>query len=206
MEKFKHRIQTLTCCTLLFGFGLSSHKAEGQLLIIDQSNLVGGLTTLGTLTNGQSLGQSFKPTLTGIDWFKIQGSSRGVSTVRLSLLSGTNMAGISLATTTTIQITNATLQPIEFRFPSTVALIPESFYTARLDLLAGDSYKLEFSFSNPYSRGFAFDESYAAVTSVDLVFSEGLALVPEPSVVALAGASFLAFLLRREKSEGNHKG
>lgn len=200
MKEFKHKIQTLICCTLLFGFGLNMHKAEAQLLIVDQSNQVGGLTTLGTMIPGQSLGQSFKPSLTGIDWFKIQGSSVGVSTVRLSLLSGTNMAGISLATTTPIQMTNVTLQPIEFRFPSTVSLNPGAFYTARLDLLAGDSYKLEFSFSNPYSRGFAFDESYTAVPSVDLVFAEGLVSVPEPSVVAITGGSILAFLLRRKKS------
>lgn len=200
MKKFKHKIQTLTCCALLFGFGVNMHKAEAQLLIVDQSNLVGGLTTLGTLIPGQSLGQSFKPSLTGIDWFRIQGSSVGVSTVRLSLLSGTNMAGISLATTTPIQVTNATLQPIEFRFLSTVSLNPGAFYTARIDLLSGDSYKLEFSFANPYSRGFAFDESYTAVPLVDLVFSEGLVSVPEPSVVTIMLGSFLVFTLKRNRS------
>ena len=177
-------------------FCFAARTAQAAISILDQYNSIGGNFTASVLTNGQSAGQSFTPSLSAIDFFGANLFSAGVSTVQLSLLAGTNMIGTPIATSPSYVLTNLSVEPVEFRFPSTVALTPGIPYTARLDLLAGDSYRLEFSLANPYPLGFAFDQFNRAVPTVDWVFWEGLAPVPEPSFSLLIGGTLLVLARR----------
>jgi hypothetical protein len=150
------------------------------------------------------LGQSFTPNLTGIDLFDIQVSSQGVSTTQIELFAGQTETGIPIATSDTVIINNSTLQTAEFQFPNTVSLLPGNLYTARLDLIAGDSYQVAFG-ADPYPGGEAFNLSGFAVPGVDLVFSEGLASVPEPSFITLSGLALSLLALRRPFLPGPNK-
>jgi hypothetical protein len=180
-------------------------RANATIYLVDQSNLLGGSVSRGTLTPGQSAGQSFTPSLAGIDLFDVQASSTGVSTTEIELFAGQTETGTPIATSETVIINNSTLQMIEFQFPETVSLVPGSIYTARLDLIAGDSYQVAFSAANPYPGGLAFNEFGATAPPVDWVFSEGLAAVPEPSSIALSGLTLVLLFLRRALSSMPNK-
>jgi len=169
-------------------------QAHSTILLVDQSNSSGGLVTLERLTPGQSVGQSFTPDMAGIDIFAVQASSHGISTAQILLFSGQTVTGTPIAISQSVTIDYSSMQTTEFQFPETVPLVPGSLYTARLDLVAGSSYLLRFSNLNPYSRGLAFNEYGHPVLTVDLVFSEGLASIPEPTsgMLLLLGAVCLA--------------
>lgn len=172
--------------------------ARASIGTLDQFNSSGDSITLGFLRPGQSLGQSFRPTLSGIDLFDILALSRGNSTVQLNLFAGHTNRGLPIASSPITTITNTSMETIEFKFPTTVSLLPETEYTARIDFISGDSYRLQFSNLNPYSRGLAFNELGDFSPTADLVFAEGLiSTVPEPSSALLTGAAFLLLLSKR---------
>ena len=181
----KITLQTLTYCTVLLGAGLDLHQANGQLLVVDQSNSVGGLLTAGSLVPGQSLSQVFSPTLRGVDWVRFNLLTPGITTVRLNIYNNYNLNFGLVASTQPVVITNHQLQTVEFRLPTTVRVTPGNLYTAQLVLLSGNSYRMEFSNSNPYSGGFGLNElNLPGGFTVDNVFSEGIIQVPEPSITA----------------------
>jgi hypothetical protein len=198
MKQHERLIYRLRLGLVLVATGLLIREAGAAIPIVDQSNLVDGSITTGALRPGQYLGQSFTPSLGGVDLFDIRAYSRGTSFTQLSLFSGQTVLGSPIATGPIVTITNTSLTTIEFQFPSTVSLVPGALYTARLDLIAGDSYLLAFSSSNPYPGGLAFDEVGLAVASVDWVFSEGL--IPEPSSASLLGLGLIALKFRRNLS------
>ncbi len=198
MKNHKHTTLSVTTTILLVFWGMLTEIASAQTYIIDQENKIGELTSLGMLIPGQSLGQSFTPTLSGIDQFDFLLSSRGVSTVRFNLLSGETVSGIPIATSQEIVINNSSLARTVFSFPAPVAVTPGALYTGRLDLIAGDSYQLALSQMNPYSRGVAFNQAGVNITSADLVFSEGIIIaVPEPTTLMLFGGTSVCVLLFR---------
>lgn len=199
LNMFTRAFHPFTRATLALAISLILSQARASIGTLDQFNFSGDSITLGTMTNGQYLGQTFRPVLSGIDLFDIQGLSVGISTVQLKLFSGQTTVGIPIASSTLLTITNnSTFDTIEFQFPATVPLVPEASYTARLDLISGDSYVLLYSRLNPYSRGAAFNEFGGIKADYDWVFAEGLiSSVPEPSSVLLTGVAFLLLLLRR---------
>ncbi len=203
MKHHQRLVCHFTIGLILLTSGLLIGEASAAIPIVDQSNLVDGSITTGTLRPGQYLGQSFTPSLGGLDLFDIQAYSRGVSITQLALLSGQTTAGSAIATSATVVISNTSLATIEYQFPSTVSLVPGTLYTVRLDLVAGDSYLLSFSSSNPYPRGLAFNEFGATSPTVDWVFSEGL--IPEPSSAWLIGLGLLALTFKRSLSGKSNK-
>jgi hypothetical protein len=200
MSNHKRVFRILAFAALFVVRGLVVTETRAETFIIDQANAVGGVITSGGLTNGQSLGQTFIPSLTGIDFFDVHASSRGVSEVRLSLLAGPTITGMPIASSSPMIITNALLQTVEFRFASTISLIPGNPYTARLELISGDSYKVEFSVANPYVPGLALDSNGQPNFFVDWVFAEGVIQAPEPSCTLLIFGGLLVIMRVRRKA------
>jgi hypothetical protein len=66
-------------------------------------------------------------------------------------------------------------------------------------MLSGVSYKLEFSNSNPYARGFVLNEISQISPTMDLVFAEGFIQVPEPSRSLVGLGSLITFWLKRPR-------
>ena len=159
---------------------LSPGRAQANF-IIDQQNTVGGSSSGST-----GAGQSFTPSLVGISSATFNLATPNTNdTFRLDLFNGSGYGGTLLASSAPLTInTSATLQMIEFDFPSTVSLTPGNLYTLRVVLTAGPSYSADFSSSNPYAGGMAFGSSGIPAPSNDFVFSEGMNGVPEPSTLA----------------------
>ena len=198
----KITLQTLTCCTVLLSAGLGLHQANAQLLVLDQSNTVGGLLTAGTLLPGQGVSQVFSPTLRGVDWVRFNLLTPGITTVRLNIYNNYNLNFGLIASTQPVVITNHQLQTVEFRLPTTVRVTPGNLYTAQLVLLSGNSYRMEFSNSNPYRNGFGLNElNSPGGFTVDNVFSEGIIQVPEPSISLFGLGSFFAIWLNRKAGQ-----
>jgi hypothetical protein len=198
MNLHKRLMLPLTRILVLYTL-LTGVRATATIALVDQWNSVGGSITRGDMQPGQSLGQSFTPSGGGIDLFEILALSQGVSTTQINLFAGQTMTGTPIATSGTVIISSGTLQTTNYQFPETVSLVHGSIYTARLDLIAGDSYMLEFSSANPYSRGLALNEDGDAVPNVDLVFSEGLAVIPEPSTLGLLAGGCITIFTHRSR-------
>jgi hypothetical protein len=168
---------------------------------VDQQNTV----ATGYLGPSTSPGQSFTPTLTGIDFATFSLATEGPSSsLQVNLYNGDGFGGALLASTPTQNITNTNaFQPVTFDFSSTVALTPGNVYTLQIDVVSGaDIFELEGS-GNPYPGGFEYDSAGVQQTDYDLVFSEGVnvAATPEPSAIAflLTGGVGAGIAFRRKR-------
>ena len=202
MKSVTRRIQKLAALVVLALPGLLAANANAQTLIVDRSNAVGGLIS-GPLVPGQGFSQVFIPTVRGLDWFQFRAASPGISTVQLELYFtySIDQFPFPIATSAPMTLTNNSLETIEFRFPTTIRLIANQFYTAKLELVSGDSYRLEYSNSNPFGGGFALNQFNQIVPTMDLVFAEGIIAVPEPAVSLLAGGALIVLTLRRKRGD-----
>jgi hypothetical protein len=176
---------------LLLGPG----RVQAQV-IIDQQNAVGGSTSFGST----GAGQSFTPSLAGISFATFSLSTPNITdTLQVDLFNGSGYGGTLLASSAPVTVnTGATLQSIEFDFSSTVSLTPGNIYTARIVLSSGTTYGQQFSPSNPYTEGVAFGSNGVPAPTNDLVFSEGLTVVPEPSALALSALCGIGLAGRRK--------
>lgn len=183
--------------------------ASGTVVVVDQQNTLDG-TTISVTTVGTGVGQSFTPTLAAIDAVDIPLSvsfNTFSITIRLDLFSGSGYGGDLLSSTSPILLGGgASLSTIHFTFPSLVTLIPQSIYTFRITLVnsaeAGGGYSILRSLSNPYPGGSEYSTGGTANISNDIVFSEGLSAVPEPStsLLGLGGGGIFYLLCRRKRS------
>ena len=189
---------------LLNGAVVELHAAPTK--VIDQANA----GPIAGTNGGSTFGQSFTPTLSGIDYFEVlMGGSGEVVTV--SILDG--VSGYDGLGGPVIGLSNPTVvdtwrtgghQVIRFDFPSTVSLTPGNTYVAWLRTptrIGGISYT-----DNPYSGGQYLARGYSTTSYVrnfDLVFEEGrmVSAVPVPGALAMTGIGVgLVNWLRRRRS------
>jgi hypothetical protein len=175
--------------------------------VVDQSNSVAN--PWGTNGGGPGwayYGQSFTPTLTGLDFvqFKLVGGNEDGSPVSmvvdiLSGVSGTNgMEGAVLATSAPVSVVSALdgYAIYTFNFASTVSLVPGQVYVARVSSLAGN-FGIMLTASDVYAGGqYLFStEPYLYTNFYDAIFAEGM--IPEPTTIAIL--AFGSLLLARKK-------
>ncbi len=173
-------------------------------------------TPFGNNTGGALFGQSFTPTLSGLDAVEFDFTLAGFNTTIVARVvirdgvSGLNgLGGNIIATSNSLSITTSQnlLPTHHFDFSSTVALTPGNIYVAQLELLSGDPSVLiiPFNNSNPYGGGQAlmWQNTATGLANVDFDFREGLhaSAVPEPTTLGIWGGLALAGLLvaRRRK-------
>jgi hypothetical protein len=157
------------------------------IVTVDQQNLVSDTSSGPGIVTGRYFGQSFTPTLTGIDAVELlMVTSGSSSTVFIELLAGSGTVGAAIASTGSVTIINTTFEMVHFDFPSTVPLIPSSTYTFAFNYASGDAPLHQYSSLNPYAGGMAFDEGNLSRPEYDFVFSEGLhGVIPEPSTLVI---------------------
>lgn len=181
----------------LFVFLLS--PAQGQQLV-DQSytgEAGGGLTT----TTGTQ-GQSFTPTLNGIDFatFKISDYDTAAPGGKISvgISKGNNGSGAGIAYTSSLIIPpNRYLDPhlYTFTFSERVELIPGQIYTLSFLVESGD-FGVGIDSGNPYAGGNFYSNTFTPHEDTDAYFVEGI-FVPEPVGTAFLTIAVLFGCARR---------
>lgn len=188
--------------------------AASPIAVVDQQN-PGPFTTTNGVTVPFYFGQSFTPTLSGIDAieFLLGGANATVVVDILGGVSGSDgLGGTVIATSLPVSYNIPSgQQVIHFDFASTVALTPGQTYVARLHNLSGQLF-VRHTQGNAYTGGQFLHQGFAPSTfsGTDLVFREGLHAqltpVPEPATLALWGVGVVAAgavtrLRRRRQSQ-----
>lgn len=173
---------------LVLLFTLAPGAQAGPITIIDQQNPGPAAGTSG----GINFGQSFTPTLPGIDAIEILMAGDN-DTVAVQILDGVagfdGLGGPVIATSNPVVVNIPPgHQIIHFDFPGTVNLIPGQTYVARL-FTPGGIDGVSLTLNNEYSRGQFLSEGFAIgffPTTYDMIFTEGLHTpVPEPATLVL---------------------
>jgi hypothetical protein len=188
----------------------SAMLAQGTLVYDQQSSTDESPFPYGTGAHIQQLspyGQSFTPTLSGIDFIRLNlndnnpNNSAG-ATLYLNLRSN-SISGTILATTAPVTLTNAFTGPVSFFLPTTTSLTPSSSYVFEIVAVSGSDPWNAIAGELNYPGGFVYANGFPAFAS-DLWFREGM-VVPEPAsgILLVAGASLL-FLARRRRAVANN--
>ncbi len=208
MHVSQHRLTggILAILVLFYWSVVNLHAAPTKL--IDQYNSAPREGTNG----GATFGQSFIPTLPGIDYVEVlMGGHYDVVTVDIldGLVGFDGLDGPVIGTSNPLLIDtypSGGHEIIHFDFPSTVGLTPGNTYVFRLQTplkIGGISWS-----GNSYSRGQYLIENYATsdFQFQDTIFEEGM-IVDTAGVIPAPGALALGFIgvglvncLRRRKA------
>ncbi len=179
---------------------LSTPVMGAVIVTIDQQNLIGGFDT-----DDDQFGQTFTPSLNGIDAIELRVSRSSIvpDTVAVDLFEGTGFGGTLLGTTNSLVLTNGPNQVKHFDFAATIPLTAGNTYTFRARLIsATGDFDLEFSNSDTYSGGEAIGFSAASGGNIDLWFVTGLhTAVPEPPLALLFAACVGALRLLKDRAD-----
>jgi hypothetical protein len=132
---------------------VASGVRAGTIVNVDQQNLAANRIERVANT-GAFNGQSFRPTLGGLDAIEVLVRTVGLNTtMRLELLSGNGIGGSPVASSFVRTITSNAFSWVHFDFPTTVPL-GTGLYTFRYRRLPGGApYDVRYADFNPYSRG-----------------------------------------------------
>ena len=174
--------------------------------VFDQSDLAAPLGGAVNPTSFAPLGQSFTPTLTGIDFVTVGLQMVFPTQFDVSLYQGVGTGGAMLGTSNSANATSSGFY--EFDFLSRIALTPGQIYTIIINPLSTNGGLLADNGANPYSGG-TLIESGSSILTVDALFAEGIKVdvgtVPEPGTLSLLGATAIAGLLAQRKSKATSK-
>ena len=174
--------------------------------IVDQQQAANGSGGGGINPPWSSIGQSFTPSLSSIDWaeFTLRAESAPVVfhlAIRDGLSGDNGLAGTVVGVSPEVTVSNTNFAPVLFELPS-VALTPGHTYVAEVvaDTL-NTGFQFKESFGNPYSAGQMLQAPYPASlfarNGEDFTFREGVTAVtavPEPATSALFGSGALIVL------------
>jgi hypothetical protein len=185
---------------------------------IDQSNYSAtGIPGTGIPPNDDSIGQSFVPSLSGVDAveldlriYTLAGTGEDV-VARINLRDGVagadGLGGNIIGSSVVQTISGFLVATYHFDFPFTVSLTPGNTYVAHLERVSGTgiigflAHDRLSDPTDPYVNGQIYMEGFPIQNRFDAVFATGLH-VPEPSswlmfVVGLIAVGFARLRFRR---------
>lgn len=178
--------------------GLLAPGWAGAAMIVDQSNT--GQSTeavdVGVGSTYNPAGQSFTPTLGGLDFvtFQMLNTTPASGTFTVSVLRGAGTSGTVLGTSRATTLAVGGPETVLFEFAARVALTPGSQYTLLLTPIAtapGPGYNYLTFGPDSYAGGSGFAQGQSTFP-YDAIFGEGIvtpgdAAVPEPASAILLG-------------------
>ena len=176
---------------------------QGTFLFDQESSNLEFAPSYGTGGNIQSFaspwGQSFTPTLSGVDFIRLlfdDGTPNDALGATLSInLHSSSISGPIIGTTAPVTMPNGFAGPTTFFFPSSVQLTPGVMYYFEPVLQSGGSWYLE---TEPHTYlGGNFFNNGNPLLGTDLWFREGL-VVPEPASTPLLLLGVCGFLLAKQ--------
>lgn len=188
----------------LIALGCLARPAQAQVFTVDQADTVSS-TNFRDITTFGPMGQSFIPTLTGLNAveLKLYNAQSTLGQVFVNVRQ-TNVTGAILGTSATTNI----LTPQDyyrFNFASLVALTPGQTYFLQPVETNTSNVLITGTPTDTYSAGSATGHDYFTIAFgiADLNFREGIvASTPEPCSIALLigmGVSGAGFLVRRRR-------
>ncbi len=201
----------LLLSTFLVVLGSATAAHAGAIGLVDQQSLAFTGEFQSQNMSGVSAGQSFTPTLTGLDVVEFYfsgiplGGGPAATTAYVEILadvSGSDgTTGTVIATSSSVTLT-PTVELRHFEFASVVALVPGHEYAAvaRFDT-PGFLFRVDGTGGGAYIGGQALLDGVglAATSAGDLAFTTGLHAVPEPSALALFGLGAVGLAASRRR-------
>jgi hypothetical protein len=193
---------TLPCLLFILIAGVSA-SAQGTFIYDQQSSTDETPWPVGSggaamQQIGAPWGQSFTPTLGGVDFIRLllyshapPGQSQ--TTVYANLRSG-SITGPIIGTTDSVLLTYPFTGPVNFFFPTTIPVTPGLTYF--FDPHASGGYMNIAAGSYNYPGGFGYESGLPF--GGDFWFREGI-IVPEPSATALLFLAAAGFLFRTSR-------
>jgi hypothetical protein len=147
-------------------------------------------------------GQSFTPTLSGIDFIRLNindgNPGDGLGSTWFLNLRSTSITGPILGTTASTYLPDGFTGQPNFFFPNTIPLTPGTQYFFDVNSADGGNWNVIFYIFN-FSGGVGYAHGFPNVAGSDYWFREGL-VVPEPSSAALLLLGGAAFACLRRKN------
>ncbi len=208
------RTLTTLCTAALLAGGLNAGSGAyaNPITQVDQQNLLANGAIGAPSGKFDGYGQSFTPTLTGIDAFEFFAFERAFGPViamdwQINIREGT-LTGTILGTSNPVSGVFTTGDPINFMFPTRIPLTPGNVYVSEI-LFSTSSHFLEANINlffdpNPpgdvYSGGELLGLGDRSLD--DYKFREGLNAanpIPEPSTMLLLGSGLVGLIGYRWK-------
>jgi hypothetical protein len=186
---------------------LSANSQGTTTFLYDQQSGLDGYYGYGAGPTYQEMapttGQSFTPSLSGIDFIRLYlgdgNLTDGLGSTWFLNLRSTSITGPILGTTAAVNLADNFVGPATFFFPNTIPLTPGTPYFFDVNSPDGGAWNTLIAVFN-YPGGIAWAHDISR-NGADYWFREGI-IVPEPSSAALLllGAGAL-FYLRRSYSK-----